>query len=86
VFYATFFNSGLLMLLASLDHKHDKFNDSDVNKGIYTDYNAYWFIDIGGTVASAMVTNMLYPAIEFVMYWCIRHLYRALDQGAILAN
>ena len=42
VFYVTFFNSGLLMLIASADIRSGGFATL-IFSGVYTDVNSYWF-------------------------------------------
>ena len=79
VFWATFFNSGLIMIIATFDfRKNEKFL-YDFFSGLYVDVNSYWFRDVGFTVVSAMIINMFYPIIEFFLFWALRHLYRMKD-------
>ena len=47
--------------------------------GLYQDYNAYWFNDVGPLIVSTMVFNMFYPAIEFGLYGSLRLLWRCCD-------
>lgn len=81
VFYIQFFNTGLLLLLASWDSRevNSGFTNTFFN-GLYTDYNSYWFQDIGKTIYGAMVTNIMWPVFEFFMFWGLRVLFRMLDQ------
>ena len=48
--------------------------------GIYTDYNAIWFNDVGTLICSSMLFNMFYPLIEFFLFWPLRLLARAWDK------
>lgn len=49
--------------------------------GNLSDFNHVWFNDIGYTIAGAMVFNICFPAIEFVMFWLMRWTFRKLDTG-----
>jgi len=54
--------------------------------GIYTDFNSYWFKDIGYIMIYDMVFNVFWPLIEFAMYYAIRHIYRMIDQCKFWPN
>jgi hypothetical protein len=36
--------------------------------GIYTDFNSYWFKDVGAFLIQAMLFNSAWPLIEFSLY------------------
>lgn len=81
------FNYGFVYTMAPWDSR-----ESDIPivenffGGIYTDLNAFWFNDVGVMVVSTMVSNAIYPLIEFVGYWALRYAYRAWDQRSFCAN
>ena len=49
--------------------------------GIYTDFNPYWFKDMGYYAIYNMVFNALWPLVEFIMWYALRHIYRMWDQS-----
>ena len=80
IFYIYFLNSGILYVLAPWDSR--ELNIPIINtlfRGVYTDLNANWFDDIGASIASTMLFNLMYPPIEFFGFWGLRHLYRVVD-------
>jgi len=87
VFYVTFFNTGILIALASM-------NSSDWNlpllnkffKGYYREIDEFWVDDIGHIIFSTMVANIYFPIIEWCMYWAIRLCYRMYDQRKLNPN
>jgi len=84
VFYLYFLNSGLLYILAPWDSRElDLPIIRSLFQGVYTDYNANWFQDIGLTIAATAFFNLYYPVIEFFGFWGIRHVYRMIDQRSI---
>ena len=52
----------------------------DIFRGMYHDFNAEWFQDVGLLVCKTMAFNIFMPPIEFAIYWLIRYIYRVLDQ------
>jgi hypothetical protein len=48
--------------------------------GIYTDFNAYWFADVGKFFVKAMFINGLWPFIEFGMYGTMQKMKIMIDQ------
>ena len=90
VFWMQFFNSGLLFVFAPWDSRGawglkipywDKVFD-----GVYPDYNANWFSDVGVTVCAALFSNMFWPLIEFWAFFAMRTLFRMADQCALVPN
>ena len=80
VFHITFLNYGIIQICAGLDIRNTRFNF--INRlfdGLYPDYNALWFNDIGNLIYAIMFSSMYWPVLEFFMYWGIRLLYRMLD-------
>ena len=87
IFYINLFNYGFVYVLAPWDSRESKFSLIKIFfGGIYTDINAFWFNDVGILIAGTMVSNMLYPLIEFVLYWALRYAFRAWDQRSFVAN
>ena len=80
VFWITFINYGVIYLLASWDLRSDSDGWwSHMFDGLYPDFNALWFNDVGVLVTAIMVSNMYWPPLEFFMFWGIRLLYRMWD-------
>ena len=87
VFFITFLNYGVIYLFASWDNRnaHFKFVDN-LFEGLYPDFNALWFNDVGVLVVQIMIANMYWPPLEFIMFWGLRMLYRMIDQRSIWPN
>ena len=51
--------------------------------GIYTDFSAQWFLDIGGLIAQTTALNIVFPLLEYLMFWFIRHVKRMIDQKSL---
>ena len=80
IFTMNLFNYGFVYLFAPWDSREATFDFIHaLFGGIYTDINAFWFNDVGLMIISTMVFNMYYPLIEFIGYWALRWLYRAID-------
>lgn len=83
VFWMQFFNSGLLFLVAPWDsrgamsEKYSLWNE--IFDGIYADFNASWFSDVGVTVCAALFSLMFWPLIEFWAFWGMRYFFRVVD-------
>ena len=78
VFYVTFFNSSLILVIGSVRINGNGFFSTFLN-GIYSDINSYWFKQFCGTLFTTMALNMVYPIVEFVVFWLIRQAYRMMD-------
>lgn len=65
VFYALFFNTGILLLLvyANLGEVSLGLGLSKTFKGPYPDYTAEWYKIVGGTLVSTMLLNAFMPPI-----------------------
>lgn len=50
-------------------------------QGIYQNFNAEWFEDIGSQVMFSYVTIVFMPIIEFVLLFLWRYICRVYDQG-----
>ena len=80
VFYITFLNYGIIYMCASYDIRHagwDMWNK--FFSGLYPDFNALWFNDVGVLVVAIMFSNMYWPLIEFPIFWGLRLLGRMFD-------
>jgi len=78
VFYVQFFNSGILLVLAT--------SNNFIVNGTYNDFNSYWFKDIGETIFKALVFNIFWPIIEFCIIYSISTFSRMLDQRKLIPN
>ena len=80
IFFMSLFNYGFVYIFAAWDSREAKLNFiQGFFGGLYTDLNAYWFNDVGLMICSTMTFNMYYPLLEFVGFWALRWLYRAVD-------
>lgn len=80
VFWITFINYGIIYLLCSWDNRHSIHEAFDkLFSGLYPDFNALWFNDIGVLIIQIMISNMYWPPLEFIMFWGMRYLFRVID-------
>lgn len=80
ILIVSFFNTGMVYLIASSDFSEISGDDSGFFKGVYTDITAQWFLDIGTLIAETTAINIVSPVLEFILFWGIRHLKRMIDQ------
>jgi len=62
VFWITFLNYGIIYLVAAFDYRNP--NQPIMKKlfsGLYPDFNALWFNDIGVLIVQIMISNMYWP-------------------------
>ena len=80
VFSITFINYGVIQFAASWDfRKKDTGLIAVFFQGLYPDFNRLWFNDVGSLIISIMLSNMIWPPIEYFIYLSIRILYRMKD-------
>ena len=48
-------------------------------EGVFSDYNAFWFNDIGYQVSFSMVIEAVFPLIELGIYLALRWFKIAID-------
>ena len=86
VFIVQFFNTALLLLMASANMTEQGKVLGFFFTGSLSDFNSQWFNDIGYSMAYAMIFNVAWPIMEFFTYWGLRILYRAMDRGIFSCN
>ena len=81
IFFVNLVIYGFVPLFATLDvrPKHEAQYLEGIFRGMYYDYNAEWFQDVGVLVCKTMTFNIFMPPIEVLIYWLIRYAYRASD-------
>jgi hypothetical protein len=80
IFLSSFFNSAISLLLASWSGR--EIGIPGLNRffeGVYSDFNSDWFPDVGFVVIYNCLYNMVWPIIEFFVFYGLRHLWRCLD-------
>jgi hypothetical protein len=80
VFYAQFFNTGILLLLvnANLTEHEPKFITSHI-KGPYYDYMPQWYAEVGAKIVDTMLINSILPYVGLMTGFVIPKLKRLLD-------
>jgi len=65
VFYALFFNTGILLTLvyANLSEVSIGLGLDNIFKGSYPDYTPDWYNVVGGTLVSTMLLNAFMPPV-----------------------
>lgn len=79
VLAVTFFNYGILYIIAPWSFREVGAEDGDLFSGIYTDFTSQWFLDIGTLIASTTAINMTFPVVEFIFFFLIRLIKRMID-------
>jgi len=82
-FYAQFFNTGFLLLLANANFGEQPILKK-IDGGSMGDYNEQWFLIIGNAIVSTMIINAFFPLVEFAIFWFMRWFARYQDSGVIL--
>ena len=81
VFLVSFFNYAAVYELGPWDSR--KYQGPIVNllfQGVYPfGKNAQWYNDIGSLVIGTLLFNLYWPIVEFLGFWSMRYLFRALD-------
>ena len=54
---------------------------SSLFNGLYPDFTAEWYNDIGASLVATMKTNAYFPIIEFFGFWGMAVGKRILDRG-----
>ena len=74
---------GIVPYLATADlrKKHEDHILTQIFSGMYFDFNAEWFQDVGLLVSKTMIANIFMPPVLFALGWLVRYLYRVCDQG-----
>ena len=80
VLIVSFFNYGIIYIIAPWNFVEQGARDGDFFSGVYTDFTSQWFMDIGSLVAQTTAINIIFPLVEFLLFWLIRHLKRMIDQ------
>ena len=74
------FNSAFLLLMVNANLSEQPITFW-LTSGSLPDFNSAWFRSVGDIIVAAMIFNVYYPLLEFVMFWGLRFLYRCLDRG-----
>lgn len=81
IFVATFFNTGILLLLADADLTQNRFISWIPLRGPYPDLTENWYLNIAPSLIFTMLLNSVYLYIEFAIAFGTKALFRAMDQG-----
>lgn len=69
VFYAQFFNTGILIILVNANLKDQTFIGHHIKKffnGQHADYTPDWYIDVGLVILQTMVIQVFMPIVNSV--------------------
>ena len=83
VLLVTFFNYGLLYIIAPANFNWIGAEEGSFFSGIYTDFTSQWFLDIGVLILETSAFNIIFPLIEFLLFLIIRVIKRCIDQKSI---
>ena len=75
----TFFNQGILYIIAPWNFVEYGADGESFFTGLYTDFTSQWFVDIGPLVSQTAFLNIIFPILEFLCFWGIRHVFRMID-------
>ena len=81
VFYAQFFNTGILLLLvnANMTEHPPHFFTNKINSGRYYDYMPAWYSDVGQKITQTMLINAIMPFVTLTTGFLIPKIKRGLD-------
>ncbi len=79
------FNSAFLLLMVNANLSEQPITFW-LTSGAIPDFNSAWFRSVGDIIVAAMIFNVYYPLLEFVMFWGLRFLFRCLDRGCKIRN
>ena len=77
VFLIFFLNAGLMYLLAPMDMTLPIV--SDLELGIYQDFNQYWYSNIGYLIINVLMINAIMPPCELVIFLAIKRVQQSWD-------
>ena len=81
VFSIYFLNYGVLYLVAPMQVELPGLDQATGGvKGIYKDFNMFWYSDIGKQIVSVMIINAIFPPIELAILWLLSMVLRGIDQ------
>jgi len=83
VLIVTFFNAGILYVLAAWSFRELGSTDGGFFNGVFTDFNSQWFLDIGNLIAETTAINIFAPTIEALVFTGLRILKRCIDQRTL---
>jgi hypothetical protein len=81
IYIYTFFNTGVILLFVNANITESGLPLPFFRDGKYPDFNGYWYKDVGNNMVSTMLVIMIFPLIEFFMWWCINKIYILFDRG-----
>ena len=81
VFIMSFFNTGLLYVFASVSTRTSKFDFvKNTLEGVYPDFNANWYEDIGQIIVSTTIFNFMFIPAEWTGFMGIRLVKRCINR------
>lgn len=81
VFYALFFNTGILLLLVYANLGEVSSGLSHIFAGPFYDYTSQWYSIVGGTLVSTMLLNAFMPPIYEFQAIAMGWFFQRMDQG-----
>lgn len=82
VFYAQFFNTGILIILVNANLKDQWFVGHHIKKlfnGLHTDYTPDWYIDVGLVILQTMVIQVFMPIVNTVKGFVVPIIKQKID-------
>lgn len=70
-FLVQYFNSAFLLLMVNANLSEQPITFW-LTTGPIPDFNGAWFRSVGDIIVAAMIFNVYYPMLEFIMFWCLR--------------
>ena len=79
VFGAMFFNSGCIILFATFSFPESFKILNRIFPGIYSNFNSFWFEDVGAEVVTAMLINFAVPCIKCVVFYLLQYKNKLME-------
>lgn len=72
-----FFHFGVMFLIAPINFETDRF--TLFLGGVYTDFNAHWFNEIGNLIIKQLIIATILPLILVTLFWIVKSSIRCFD-------
>ena len=82
VFWALYFNSGIVLLLASANFEHSYFAKYVPWSGQYTDLTQGWYLDMAPTIMMTYIIIAFMPYFDMILNYLTAYIMRSIDTGS----
>lgn len=80
--FCRIFNTGVLLMLASARFNGGVADAFGFSQGQFYDFNPNWFVEVSPLITQTYLLVVLWPFIDFAMFYPLRKLHQWYDQGS----